>query len=335
MIPEGFKNIEKILVSFLGESKNGISEGGQMQFPCPKCIEEKGHQEERKYNLEVNLYKLVYKCWSCNDTDGSMSGKLGTLIKRYGNLQLYESYKNEIDSLIKSKLYDLGSDINIDSNETEIRLPYTYTKIDLNKCSNNMLLNYLNKRKLTQDIIDKFKIGYTTWKEKESGWKNRIIMPSYDAYGDLNYFVGRDFTGKSMMKYKNCDADKTNIVFQESLIDFDSDIILCEGAMDCLYPLNAIALLGKTLKRNTKIYKTLMERANANIIICLDNDTEIGETKRIYNILNTGRLKGKILYIRLDGIKDFGELYEKYGKRGIITAIRSARQFNELDLLFE
>ena len=48
-----------------------------------------------------------------------------------------------------------------------------------------------------------------------------------------------------------------------------------------------------------------------------------------------GSLKGKILYIRLDGIKDFGELYEKYGKRGIITAIRSARQFNELDLLFE
>ena len=37
----------------------------------------------------------------------------------------------------------------------------------------------------------------------------------------------------------------------------------------------------------------------------------------------------------MDSIHDIGDLYEKYGRRGIVSAIRSARQFSELDLLFE
>jgi DNA primase len=265
-----------------------------------------------------------------------MSGRLGRLIKKYGNAQLYDAYRNEVDGLIKSKLYDISSfSFNDGEEDTYIKLPSTFTKIDLELCSDARLLNYLSKRKITQDIIDRFNIGYTTWKEKEKGWKNRLIIPSYDEFGDLNYFVGRDITGKSAMKYKNCDADKKTIVFQESRVDFDSDIILCEGAIDCLYPHNAIALLGKTLKRDYKLYKVLMERARANVIICLDNDTAISETKKIYNILNTGRLKGHVLYIRMDKTKDIGDLYEKYGKTGIVQAVRSARQFTELDLIFE
>lgn len=320
----------------MGESKNGMSDSGQLQFGCPKCIEEKGPNEAHKYNLEVNLFKMVYKCWSCNDADGSMTGNLARLIKKYGNAQLYDAYKRELDGLIKAQLYDINAyNYALDKEDVLIKLPKTFCKIDLDLCSDPRVLNYLSKRKITQDIIDKFNLGYTSWNEPDKGWRNRIIIPSYDEYGDLNYITGRDFTGKAYNKYKNCDANKMDIVFQESLIDFDSDIILCEGAMDCLYPLNTIAMLGKVLKKEYKLYKTLMTRANANIIICLDNDTAIGETKKIYNLLNTGRLKGKILYIRMDSIHDIGDLYEKYGRRGIVSAIRSARQFSELDLLFE
>ena len=47
------------------------------------------------------------------------------------------------------------------------------------------------------------------------------------------------------------------------------------------------------------------------------------------------KLKGKIKYIRLTDYKDFGEVYEKDGKHGIINAIRTAKVFEEIDLLFE
>ena len=144
--------------------------------------------------------------------------------------------------------------------------------------------------------------------------------------------------------------------------------------------------MGKTMNKSMELYSKLKERANADIIICLDGDTTIDEVKRIYNTLNRGRLFGKIKYIRLgeglngryvpyenpvidgeeievhpivedvedlsvhadynpqnvrlngkiytyDGYKDFGEVYEAEGKRGIIKAMRTAKQFSEIELL--
>ena len=337
MIPQEFKNIEKILESFLGPSKNGMSESGQLAFACPKCVEEKGPNEARKFNLEVNLFKMVFKCWSCSTVDDSMMGSLSKLIKRYGSLSLYKSFREEVDSLIKSRMYNLedfgmaGSVVT----ETYVTLPKTFKKVDLEYCKNKKVVEYLTKRKIDQTIIDKFNIGYTTWDEEAYALRNRIIIPSYDAYGDLNYWVGRDFTGKSKSKYRNCDADKKEIIFQESLIDFDSDIILCEGAIDCLYPCNAISMLGKSLSKDSALYRTLIRKARGNIIICLDSDTDISETKRIYNLLNFGKLRDKIMYIRLTRLKDIGEIYEGYGKKGIVKAVRSAKKFSELELVFE
>ena len=126
-------------------------------------------------------------------------------------------------------------------------------------------------------------------------------------------------------------------MFQESLIQWDANIVLVEGVFDALTYPNAISLLGKTLTRGCKLHTTLKEKANANIIVCLDGDTEIEETKRIYNLLNIGRLRGKIRYIRLgtDEIpyKDFGEIYEAEGKEGMIKAFRQAKEFSEIELL--
>lgn len=337
MQPQEFKNIENILISFLGKSKNGISDNGQIQFACPKCVEEKGSNEAFKFNLEVNLYKQVFKCWSCSSIDDSMEGRLSKLIKNYGSLSLYNDYKQELDSLIKSKMYDINSyqfDEKVDT-DTFVKLPKTFTKINISNCADRRVSEYLTNRKITQDIVDKFNIGYTTWDEPNPMEQNRIIIPSYDSYGDLNFWVGRDYTGKHKAKYKNCEAEKKDIIFQESLIDFDADIILCEGAIDCLYGINTIAMLGKTLTKDTRLYQALVQKARGKIYICLDNDTNISETKKIYSLLNIGRLKGKIKYIRMNRLKDFGELYEQYGKNGIIMALQSAKQFAEIDLVFE
>ena len=95
--------------------------------------------------------------------------------------------------------------------------------------------------------------------------------------------------------------------------------------------------MGKHLKSNTEVYNKLNEKANANIIICLDGDTTINEVKRIYKVLDKGRLKNKIKYIRLDTdeipYKDFGEIYEAEGKNGIIRTMKTAKQFTEMELL--
>lgn len=340
-----FQNIYNILVEILGESKQGYysPEVEQYQFNCCRCAEDNDGIPDGKHNLEILLSAkrgLKYHCWKCCDTDGTQ-GRIDRLIKKYGNATLYRQYKEELQNVISSKLYDLhlfgdGDSSAID--ETFVKLPKSFKKIELDKLPNNKLKKYVLSRGFTQEIIDKYNIGYTEWDDPDWTMRSKIIVPSYDSYGDLNYFVGRDYSGKSKIKYKNCDADKKDIIFQESLIDWDSNVYLVEGALDCLFIPGAISMLGKSLSRDSLLYKTLIKKSNGKIVICLDGDTTIDETKRIYNMLNFGRLRNKIYYIRLGSdeipYKDFGDIFSAEGKRGMIKAVNHMQQFEEIDLVF-
>lgn len=356
-----FQKVYNILKEFLGESKQGgyIRDTYQYQFNCPCCREENGGVPDNKYNLEVNFAIGKFQCWRCGETDGTR-GNISYLIKRYGSPSLFRAYKDEIAELNRIRMYDINAFSGMTFNTADIpqlTLPESYHKIDINICNDKILLAYLAKRKIDQGIIDKFNIGYTTRYDKDWTVKNRIIIPSYNRYGELNFWVGRDFmpprvgTYKAKVivdgketeiekkipqppKYKNCNADKKNIIFQDELIDYDADICLVEGAIDCIYGPNTISMLGKVLTKDTALFKSLYQKSNGKIIICLDSDTDINETKKIYKLLNYGRLKDKIWYIRMDKYKDFGEVYEAEGKKGIINTLKSAKQFSEFELNF-
>lgn len=337
---QGFERIEYILASFLGQPKNG-TDSPQQQYNCPCCAQENGGVPDGKYNLEVNLLLGKYQCWKCSDSHGT-KGNLGSLIRKYGGITLYKEYKSEINAIIKAKLYNLEEHSELAKVAIEkplLKLPKTFKKIDLSKYCKQSVREYLEKRNIDQSIIDKFNIGYTEWEEEDKSMSYRLIIPSYDEFGNLNYYVGRDFLPAKesekfrRTKYKNADGNKKEIIFQESLIDFDADIILVEGAIDCIYGPNTISMLGKALDKESYLYKSLREKANGRIIICLDSDTLISETKKIYSLLNYGRLKDKIWYIRMDEYKDFGEAYENEGKKGIIDLIKQSKQFSDFELV--
>lgn len=334
-IPE-LKQLQDILSSFLGSPKNDITDDGQLQYNCPRCIDEKGPSEYGKFNLEVNVLKGVFMCWSCCTVDDDMRGSVRKLILKYAGKETLKRYEEIINDIRTNSLYNLPDFKSLfgTSEQVYLHLPLTYKKVDL-KNSRKQVRDYMIKRHITQDIIDKFRIGYTNWEEDRPIDRNRIIVPSYGEDGTLNYWVGRDFTEKKgRQKYKNCEGVKrTEIVFQESHIQWDSDIVIVEGALDCIYGNNTIALLGKTLKPEDETYQKLFEKANANIIICLDSDTRIEETKRLYKALNRGRLKGRIRYIRMDKYKDFGEAYEAGGREAIIELMKHQNTFTDFELL--
>lgn len=334
-----FRKCYNILARILGESKNGCYEPGveQYQFNCPCCADNNGGVEDDKFNLEVNLGKLKYHCWKCGDTDGT-KGNLKNLIKKYGRARDLKDFSEELSYLVKSKMYDINlyrvNKMDENGENEFLKLPETFTKIDIRTLKNKKLCEYLHKRRITQDIIDKFRIGYTTWDEKSYSMRNRLIIPSYDEFGLLNYWVGRDFSDyKNAFKYKNCTANKNDIIFQESKINWDFDVVLCEGAIDCLYLPNAISMLGKVLTETSALYKKLMSKCNGNVIIVLDSDTELFETVSIYNKLNIGRLENKVWFTKPERYKDIGEIYENEGKKGIIKLLRDKRKFSEFKTL--
>ena len=330
------QRVYNILVSLFGESKQGGYTKGttQYQFNCPYCADEKGGIDN-KYNLEISFAIGKYHCWACNS-----SGPISRLIKSRGGKELIIEYFSIINDIKETQYFDLNlfKDTEEFFEEKYLKLPKTFRKIDLNKCRNNALIKLLNNRKISQDIIDYYNIGVTTWDEDDWSWRDRIIIPSYNAVGDLNYYVGRSFKETDKRnKYKNCDVDKYKIVIHEDKIQWDADIFLVEGIIDCIYYSNCISMLGKSLNKTSELYSKLYEKANAKIIIVLDGDTTDKEIKKIYNTLNIGRLRGRIRYIRLGSDelpwKDFGEAYEELGREGIIKCMKQVENFSEIELL--
>lgn len=333
-----FKELYDLLVSFLGESKQGGYDKNvtQYQFNCPNCAEEKGYVDN-KFNFETNLAAGVCHCWRCG-----FSGPISRAIKEYGGKDALTEYYRIIKDIKESSFYDIGlfkdsGDKNI-FNEEYLHLPKTFTKIDLKTCKKKDLVEYLKKRHITQDIIDYYNIGYTTWDEEDWQWRNRIIVPSYDTNGDLNYYTGRTFKANDKrQKYRNAEnVKKDDVMIHEGKVSFDADIYLVEGCFDAIYGNgNVVPLLGKTLTKKSVTYQRIHENANAKVVICLDGDTDIKETKRIYNLLNSGRLLGRVWYIDMSknphSWKDFGETYEDAEKNGIIELMKSARQFTEIE----
>lgn len=330
-----FRRQYNILASFLDESKQGGYQSGvdQYQFCCPYCAEENGGKSDGKYNLEVNFHIGKCHCWKCD-----MKGKIHTLVKRYGNSSLASEYIDDVRMILSSVMYKLNryEELSKIVEENDIKLPKTFSLIgDLSKLRNGKLKDFIQKRHITQEMIDLYHIGYTKWENEEKNVRSRIIVPSYDKKGNLTYWTGRDFTGyENRQKYLNVKADRKNIIFNDGLIEWDGDIVLVEGIIDSLVYPNTIPLMGKQLYKDSKLYETLFSKANGNIIICLDNDTDINETKRIYKLLNKGRLKNKIRYIRMEKYKDFGEIFESEGKEGLINALANAKRFTDFELIF-
>jgi len=293
-----YEPIVDILLEIFGEYKFHNDHSGQIAFSCPVCSYEiKGLDHlDGKGNLEVN-YKLgVYKCWSCAETHDT-HGVLPYLVKKYGTLRQYKNFQilipDEVGGIEKKKY-------------KKVRLPKEF--ISFPRASEGLKMtpiykapyNYLKQRNVTDEMMLKFNIGFCY----EGEYKNRIIIPSYNEEGTLNYFIARSWEKKPYLKYKNPEAEKEIIIFNEYLIDWDKPISLVEGAFDSIFVDNSIPMLGKKLSEY--LFMLLYEKAT-KIIIILDGDAW-EEAQKIYHQLNGGRLFGKIWISKLPIEKDIAEL---------------------------
>jgi DNA primase len=159
---------------------------------------------------------------------------------------------------------------------------------------------YLQSRGITDEMIERFKIGYTV----SGDFAYRIIVPSFNKEGVLNYFTARSWVPKKM-KYKNPSVPKDEIIFNESLIDWDKDVYLCEGPFDSFFLSNSIVMLGK--KMSKLLFETLYTKANGQVIICCDGDA-FQDGLMVYQELNGGRLYNKIKIVKLPVDKDICDL---------------------------
>lgn len=310
-----------ILESFLGPAKNHDDDTGQARFDCPACSMEAGKPDgDGKGNLEINYNRSIFRCWACHDTNG-MHGVIMKLLKKYAtpkNIRDYLLVKPDADTITRRE-----------KEEIIVTLPDGFKP--LWQCSKRdyryvEAMNYLYGRGITDEMIKYFNIGYTT----KGDFFNRIILPSYDSDGILNYFVARWFPSEyNKLKYVNPKAEKEDIIFGEDKLNYDSTIYLVEGAFDHIVVPNSIALLGKYI--SDRFLDMLHDRANAYVVILLDDDA-YNDAMLLYRKLNFGNLRGRIRLIRPRKGYDPSKMFEEYGPKGVTALLRTAYQLPEFEI---
>lgn len=308
-----------LLKKFLGKPLKVNYDNTQAKFNCPRCKEENGFKFDDKYNLEINLnnkkkrfkFKKIFHCWSC-----SFSGPIQLLFREYAPTHINNDYKSlEYDNPFVSGYVDESQ--NEITKEEKIVLPKEFVlfkDMDHNNQRHLEALNYvLNERKLKMEQLIFYKVGFCTY----GLYYKRIIIPSYDKKLKLNYFVTRTYDPTIKQKYQNSENDKTKVIFNEYLVNWNETIYLVEGLFDYFaLPINTIPLLGKELNTSFHLFSMLI-KYKPNVILCLDDDA-IKKTKEIIKLLTFYGLKVKSLKICN---KDLAKNFEMNGKNSIFTLL--------------
>ena len=239
-----------LLESIMGRGK--INSNDNIAFKCPFC-----HTNKKK--MEVNIVSQYWHCWVCN-----VAGRKLPILFRKLNVQ-----REKV-----AKLVELLDDVEWRPSKTTtdtpvLQLPEGYRPLwELQQMSPEFrnAIHYLKGRGIGIHDILKYRIGYC----RKGLYKGKIIIPSHDANGSLNYFVARSYYVESKYKHKNPPASKDIIGF-ELHINWDMPIILVEGAFDAItIKRNVIPLFGKTISSTLK--RRIVEKGVREIYICLDMD---------------------------------------------------------------
>ena len=258
--------------------------GNEQAHHCPFC-----HHHKKK--LQVNLETQNWHCWVCDAKGRSIQSLLRKLNVDFRDVQ---------------KIRDIYGDseptTNAEEEKIRLQLPKEFKSLakkpnGFNPTYNNAL-HYLVSRGIAKDEILKYNIGYCD----DGLYGGRVIIPSYDGDGELNYFIARSFYEDEKYKYKNPPVSRNVIVF-ENQINWNEPIVLVEGAFDAFsVKRNVIPLLGKFLP--TKLKDKIFEMSVKEITIMLDSDA-IDDSNKHTEFFQKNGIKVKNI---IPSEKDAGEM---------------------------
>jgi DNA primase len=239
-------NIVFLLDSILGPHRQFAK--SEHYYFCPFC----NHHNPK---LAININKREWHCWKCNARGRSLVYLL----------QKLHASKTDIQ-----EMKELAGEYSATPETEHIILSLPTEFIPLWERSNDFeykrAKRYLTDRNISELECLKYQLGFCS----QGSYAHRIIVPSYDERGLLNFFVARDYFGTSSLKYMNPKVSK-NVIGFESQINWDYPIILVEGVFDAMaIKRNAIPLLGTYVPK--KLKEQILKRTNKEIYLALDKD---------------------------------------------------------------
>lgn len=245
-------------------SANGVN----FDVRCPICAP----TDPSKKKLSIRTDTSANHCWVC----GFKSRSIAPLIRKYGSQSQLAVFK-ELFSYVDGRDTLVTGDA---EQRQKVELPQDFkllTQAPDNDPDVRAAWRYIVGRGLSERDAWYYKFGVSS----EPKWKRRVIMPSFDASGVLNYFVARAIDKDRKPRYDNPAVDKNPIIFNEINIDWKSRLVLCEGPFDLVKcPDNSTALLGSDLDERHELFnKILIE--GTSVALALDGDMWHTKTPKI------------------------------------------------------
>ncbi|MDO5402393.1 MAG: DNA primase [Eubacteriales bacterium] len=330
-------DIVDVISGYIKLKKSGSSYVGLCPF-----------HNEKSPSFSVSGTRQLYHCFGCG-----VGGNVITFIMEYENFTFLEAVKLLADragiSLPQqenSSEERVNKDIKVKLLEIN-KIAATYYFRQLKAQQGKLGMDYLTRRALTKETINRFGLGYATQstgelyrllKEKgytddllkESGlftyergihekfW-NRVIFPIMDINNKVIGFGGR-VMGDAKPKYLNSPQtilfDKSRNLYGLNIARTSrkSNIIICEGYMDVISMHQAgfdqaVASLGTAL---TPGHARLLKRYTDNVLITYDSDEAgVKAALRAIPMLKEAGLSTKI--INLKPYKDPDEFIKSLG----------------------
>jgi hypothetical protein len=251
------KNVKllQLLESVLGKGKS--TSGNNIAFFSPFVSH---YKPKLEIDIETNSNgENPWHCW--------ISDKKGrSIASLFKQLNLPKERFEQLQKVLDSAKYK--SFQSVKERTVTLQLPADYKPLWIKKNTPDFknAIHYLKMRDISIFDIIKYRIGYS-----ESGeYAGKIIIPSYDSEGQLNYFVTRAFYKADSQKHKNPKVSKDIIGF-DLTINWSQPIVLCEGAFDAIaVKRNAIPLFGKIIQPT--LQKKIIQERVRDIYLCLDAD---------------------------------------------------------------
>ena len=275
--------------------------GENAAVPCPSC------KTSTKKKLSINLLTWQAHCWVCG-----LKGKtLLPILKKYFRHSEATAFK---EKFLPKHLYVC---LDIQEEEEKLTLPTDYTFLgkiknildpDIKAC-----IRYLLKRGLTEKDIWYFKLGAIA----SGRYRRRVIIPSFDDKGQLNFFVARSIDPDNNFKYINAPTDKKTIIFNEYNIDWSNELTLVEGPFDLMKcNENATCLLGSSLTEEMKLFQKVITNRTP-IVLALDSDMGY-KTQKIASLLTS--YDCQVRMIDLGDKSDVGEMSKSEFQNALLNA---------------
>lgn len=242
--------------------------GKNMDVRCPIC-DPKDHTKKK---LAILVEDDRNHCWSC----GYRAHTLAPLIRKYSTAEKLNEYREKFMTADERERSRRCLGIIIEE-QKKIELPKDFKLLVTagNDPDARAAWRYAMERGITERDMWYFKLGVSD----DLKWKRRIVVPSFDALGQLNYYVARAIDKFTRPKYNNPDFDKVPVIFNEINIDWTQKIVICEGVFD-LFKCgdNAVPLLGSDLNEQSALFNSILVHGTP-VAVALDGD--MWETKTL------------------------------------------------------